>query len=100
MLLAAGIILFLAGLPLALRSRRRNLRLNRRPPARKKSDKKQKRTPPRKMLRTACVGPFACEKDLEVGQYYMRKGDGGRGIDRFQDATTAKPAMQFPSLFR
>src|ERR1700747_1268182 len=35
--------------------------------------------------------PLRAEKDLEVGQYYMRKGDVDAAIDRFQDATTAKP---------
>ena len=36
------------------------------------------------------------EKDLEVGQYYMRKGDVDAAIDRFQDATTAKPGYAIP----
>jgi hypothetical protein len=30
--------------------------------------------------------PLRAEKDLEVGQYYMRKGDLDAAIDRFQDA--------------
>ena len=36
------------------------------------------------------------EKDLEVGQYYMKKGDLDAAIDRFQDATTAKPGYAIP----
>ena len=36
------------------------------------------------------------EKDLEVGQYYMRKGDLDAAIDRFQDATEAKPGYAVP----
>jgi tetratricopeptide (TPR) repeat protein len=39
------------------------------------------------------------EKDLEVGQYYMRKGDLDAAIDRFQDATTAKPGFAIPFRF-
>lgn len=40
--------------------------------------------------------PLRAEKDIEVGQYYMRKGDLDAAIDRFQDATTAKPGYAIP----
>jgi tetratricopeptide (TPR) repeat protein len=40
--------------------------------------------------------PQRAEKDLEVGQYYMHKGDVDAAIDRFQDATTAKPGYAIP----
>ena len=40
--------------------------------------------------------PLRAEKDLEVGQYYMRKGDIDAAIDRFQDATAAKPGYAIP----
>ena len=40
--------------------------------------------------------PLRAEKDLEVGQYYLRKGDVDAAIDRFQDATTAKPGYAIP----
>jgi len=40
--------------------------------------------------------PLRAEKDLEVGQYYMRKGDLDAAIDRFQDASTAKPGYALP----
>jgi len=43
--------------------------------------------------------PLRAEKDLEVGQYYMRKGDVDAAIDRFEDATLAKPATRFPFDF-
>jgi tetratricopeptide (TPR) repeat protein len=43
--------------------------------------------------------PLRAEKDLEVGQYYMRKGDVDAAIDRFQDATTAKPGYAVPFRF-
>jgi tetratricopeptide (TPR) repeat protein len=40
--------------------------------------------------------PLRAEKDLEVGKYYMRKGDIDAAIDRFQDATEAKPGYAIP----
>ena len=40
--------------------------------------------------------PLRAEKDLEVGQYYMRRGDVDAAIDRFQDATVAKPGYAIP----
>jgi tetratricopeptide (TPR) repeat protein len=40
--------------------------------------------------------PLRAEKDIEVGQYYMHKGDLDAAIDRFQDATTAKPGYAVP----
>lgn len=43
--------------------------------------------------------PLRAEKDLEVGQYYMRKGDLDAAIDRFQDATAAKPGYAIPFRF-
>jgi len=43
--------------------------------------------------------PLRAEKDMEVGQYYMRKGDIEAAIDRFQDATLAKPGYAIPFRF-
>jgi len=40
--------------------------------------------------------PLRAEKDIEVGQYYMKKGDVDAAIDRFQDATEAKPGYAVP----
>jgi tetratricopeptide (TPR) repeat protein len=40
--------------------------------------------------------PRRAEKDIEVGQYYMRKGDVDAAIDRFTDATVAKPGYAVP----
>ena len=40
--------------------------------------------------------PLRAEKDMEVGQYYMRKGDVDAAIDRFQDAILAKPGYAIP----
>jgi tetratricopeptide (TPR) repeat protein len=40
--------------------------------------------------------PLRAEKDLEVGQYYMKKGDVDAAIDRFEDAAAAKPGFAIP----
>jgi len=40
--------------------------------------------------------PLRAEKDIEVGQHYMHKGDFDAAIDRFQDAITAKPGYAIP----
>lgn len=43
--------------------------------------------------------PLRAEKDLEVGQFYMKKGDLDAAIDRFQDAILAKPGYAIPFRF-
>jgi len=43
--------------------------------------------------------PMRAEKDLEVGKYYMRKGDVDAAIDRFNDAVDAKPGYAIPFRF-
>ena len=43
--------------------------------------------------------PLRAEKDLDVGKYYMKKGDIDAAIDRFEDATTAKPGYAIPFLY-
>jgi tetratricopeptide (TPR) repeat protein len=40
--------------------------------------------------------PLRAEKDIEVGRYYMKKGDFDAAIDRFQDATVARPGYALP----
>ncbi len=40
--------------------------------------------------------PLRAEKDIEVGRYYMKKGDYEAAIDRFQDATVARPGYALP----
>jgi tetratricopeptide (TPR) repeat protein len=69
-------------------------------PAPKKPDKKQKSdTATQNAPDQPSWDPLRAEKDLEVGQYYMRKGDVDAAIDRFQDATTAKPGYAVPFRF-
>ena len=43
--------------------------------------------------------PLRAEKDLEVGKYYMKKGDIDAAIDRFEDAAEAKPGYAIPFLY-
>jgi tetratricopeptide (TPR) repeat protein len=43
--------------------------------------------------------PLRAEKDMEVGHYYMNKGDIDAAIDRFEDAIVAKPGYAAPFLF-
>jgi tetratricopeptide (TPR) repeat protein len=43
--------------------------------------------------------PLRAEKDLDVGKYYMKRGDIDAAIDRFEDATTAKPGYAIPFLY-
>jgi tetratricopeptide (TPR) repeat protein len=40
--------------------------------------------------------PLRAERDLQVGLYYMHKGDVDAAIDRFQDAALAKPGYAIP----
>jgi tetratricopeptide (TPR) repeat protein len=65
------------------------------------------KSPPRQKKDTATQNapdqptwdPLRAEKDLEVGQYYMRRGDLDAAIERFQDATVAKPGYAIPFRF-
>jgi tetratricopeptide (TPR) repeat protein len=43
--------------------------------------------------------PLRAEKDMQVGEYYMHKGDLDAAIDRFEDATLAKPGYAVPFRF-
>src|SRR4029077_15247582 len=53
----------------------------------KSSSKKNKDTATKSATDQPTWDPLRAEKDLEVGQYYMKKGDIDAAIDRFQDAT-------------
>ena len=69
-------------------------------PAPKKPDKKKNQdTATQNAPDQPTWDPLRAEKDLEVGQYYMHKGDVDAAIDRFQDATTAKPGYAVPFRF-
>ena len=64
-----------------------------------KNDKKNKDTAGKSAPDQPTWDPLRAEKDLEVGQYYMRKGDVDAAIDRFEDATLAKPGYAIPFRF-
>jgi tetratricopeptide (TPR) repeat protein len=40
--------------------------------------------------------PLRAERDMQVGTYYMHKGDLDAAIDRFEDAILAKPGYAIP----
>jgi tetratricopeptide (TPR) repeat protein len=61
------------------------------PPAKQKKDTATQSAPDQPTW-----DPLRAEKDLEVGQFYMKKGDVDAAIDRFQDATIAKPGYAVP----
>jgi predicted Zn-dependent protease len=98
MLKIAVVILFVAGPLLHAQepepessSRPSDAQPPKKPGAKKKTDSATQHTPDQPTW-----DPLRAEKDLEVGQYYMRKGDVDAAIDRFQDATTAKPGYAIP----
>jgi tetratricopeptide (TPR) repeat protein len=43
--------------------------------------------------------PLRAEKDLDVGKYYLKKGDIDAAIDRFEDAAESKPGYAIPFLY-
>ena len=61
------------------------------PPSKKNVDSPTKSAPDQPTW-----DPLRAEKDLEVGQYYMKKGDLDAAIDRFEDAVLAKPGYAIP----
>ena len=64
---------------------------NKKPSAKKNADNATQSAPDQPTW-----DPQRADKDLEVGQYYLHKGDVDAAIDRFQDATTAKPGYAVP----
>jgi tetratricopeptide (TPR) repeat protein len=69
------------------------------PPPRKPFPKQKKDTATQNAPDQPTWDPLRAEKDLEVGQFYMKKGDLDAAIDRFQDATAAKPGYAIPFRF-
>jgi tetratricopeptide (TPR) repeat protein len=65
----------------------------------KQNSKQKKDTAAQNASDQPAWDPLRAEKDLEVGQYYMKKGDLDAAIDRFQDATAAKPGYAIPFRF-
>jgi len=69
------------------------------PPAAKQKDKSKPDSAAQSAPDQPQWDPLRAEKDLEVGQYYMRKGDLDAAIDRFEDAIQAKPGYAIPFRF-
>jgi tetratricopeptide (TPR) repeat protein len=61
-----------------------------------KSGKKNKDAPAKSAPDQPTWDPLRAEKDLEVGQYYLKKGDVDAAIDRFEDAAASKPGFAIP----
>lgn len=61
-----------------------------------KPGKKTKDAPTKSAPDQPTWDPLRAEKDLEVGQYYLKKGDVDAAIDRFEDAAAAKPGFAIP----
>jgi tetratricopeptide (TPR) repeat protein len=62
----------------------------------KSKDAPNKDTPAKSAADQPTWDPLRAEKDLEVGQYYLKKGDVDAAIDRFEDAAAAKPGFAIP----
>ena len=62
----------------------------------KKADKSKKDPATKNAPDQPAWDPLRAEKDIEVGQHYMHKGDYDAAIDRFQDAIEAKPGYAIP----
>ncbi len=62
----------------------------------KKADKSNKDSATKNAPDQPTWDPLRAEKDIEVGQHYMHKGDYDAAIDRFQDAIEAKPGYAIP----
>jgi tetratricopeptide (TPR) repeat protein len=97
MLATAGLVLLLAGSAMRAQEPAESSSKPTDAPASKKPDKKkQSDNATQNAPDQPTWDPLRAEKDLEVGQYYMHKGDVDAAIDRFQDATTAKPGYAIP----
>jgi hypothetical protein len=66
------------------------------PPAKQKPPKPNTDTATQNAPDQPKWDPLRAEKDLEVGQYYMKRGDYDAAIDRFNDAIEAKPGYAIP----
>jgi tetratricopeptide (TPR) repeat protein len=89
--LPAGAILFVLALPAWCLSAQSPPQDAAKPKPKPNTDNATQNAPDQPMW-----DPLRAEKDIEVGQYYMRKGDVDAAIDRFQDATLAKPGYAIP----
>jgi len=98
MLKTAAVIIFVAGPPLHAQepAPESSSKPAEEPTPKKPGAKKKPDSATQNASDQPAWDPLRAEKDLEVGQYYMRKGDIDAAIDRFQDATAAKPGYAIP----
>jgi tetratricopeptide (TPR) repeat protein len=68
-------------------------------PSGKKPSEKNKDTATSSAPDQPVWDPARAEKDIKVGHFYMDKGDVDAAIDRFEDATVAKPGYALPFLY-
>jgi tetratricopeptide (TPR) repeat protein len=52
--------------------------------------------PTEQITRDPTFDPLHAEKSIEIGQYYMKKGNYDAAIERFQDAAGYKPNFALP----
>jgi tetratricopeptide (TPR) repeat protein len=69
------------------------------PSGKKPSAKSQKDTATQSAPDQPTWDPLRADKDMQVGRYYMNKGDIDAAIDRFEDAIVAKPGFAMPFLY-
>jgi tetratricopeptide (TPR) repeat protein len=60
------------------------------------SEKPQEPAPPAAKSQDPAYDPYRAAKDIEIGNFYMRKGDVDAAIDRFLDAIQHKPDFAEP----
>ncbi len=52
--------------------------------------------PPEPALEQPAFDPYHAEKSIEVGRFYMKKGNYDAALERFQDAAAYKPNFALP----
>jgi tetratricopeptide (TPR) repeat protein len=60
------------------------------------SEKPQEPAPPSAKSQDPAYDPYRAAKDIEIGNFYLRKGDVDAAIDRFLDALQHKPDFAEP----
>jgi Tfp pilus assembly protein PilF len=64
----------------------------------KHADKQEEPQPPAEKKDDSTYNPYIAEHDIEVGIYYLHKGDVDAAIGRFEDAIRERPNLAKPRL--
>jgi tetratricopeptide (TPR) repeat protein len=64
-------------------------------PEQKQEQKQERKREPKQ---EPAFDPYHAEKSVEIGEFYMKKGNYDAAIDRFQDAVRYKPRFARPYL--